>query len=64
MAMTPEIGVFKNTDRLVLSPAPNGGWTVSVFGRSMGDMDTMIGAYTDANDMLAALSGALGRVEG
>ena len=55
---TPYVGVFKDTDTLILAPAKNGGWVVSVSSGSMGAMNETIGAFTNAKDMMAALNSA------
>jgi hypothetical protein len=52
---TPSMGAFRNDRALIIEPAPNGGWTISQAG-SMGERHALIGAYSDAADMLAALS--------
>ena len=55
---TPYVGAFKDTDTLVLAPAKNGGWIVTANG-SFGAIGEAIGAFTNAADMIAALSAAL-----
>ena len=46
---------FDQKSEIVLTPAPNGGWVV----RKMGECDNILGAFSDATDMLRALSRAL-----
>lgn len=49
-----------NTDaNLILSPAPNGGWTVLSEGSQLGERETLIGAFSDTEAMLDALTQAL-----
>lgn len=56
MALAP----FKNTDRLILDPAPNGGWVVSARQTDRPDyMPSMLAAYTNGDDLLADLTIAL-----
>jgi hypothetical protein len=59
MTDTPKIGVFKVTDRIVLKRTPNDGWVVSAHNGNPGYMDEVIGAYSNTDDMLSALSDAL-----
>jgi hypothetical protein len=56
---TPTIGVFKTTDRLILQPAPNGGWIVSSQNGGPEYRDELIGAYGSAAEMIAAMQAAL-----
>ncbi len=55
----PTIGVFKATDRLILQPAPNGGWIVSSHNGETGFRDEVIGAYGSASEMINAMHAAL-----
>ena len=49
---------FDQKSEIVLTPAPNGGWVVTDKGK-MGECDNILGAFSDATDMLRALSRAL-----
>ncbi|WP_333846913.1 hypothetical protein [Phaeobacter italicus] len=46
--------------RLMLNPAPNGGWVVSKAPNDMGAIPETLGAYSSTEDMLEALRQALG----
>ena len=46
-------------DELILSRAPNGGYVIQRAGRAHCIMPTVIGAFSSAADMMAALSAAL-----
>lgn len=60
MTDQPYIGAFTTDKPLRLEKAENGGWVIS---QSYDDrtISKMIGAYTNADDMVAALSAALCR---
>jgi hypothetical protein len=60
MTQYPTIGVFTTDEPLRLEMAENGGWVVSQTYDER-TIPTVIGAYTNANDMIAALAGALCR---
>ena len=59
----PDIGEFETELPLVLNPMPNGGWVVSQDVREIGVMGKDLGAYSNAEDMLKVLRGALGKGE-
>ncbi len=50
---------FDRTSPLSLSPAPNGGFTVYARGEKGYVMDQTLGAFSNATDMLSALTSAL-----
>jgi len=52
----PEIGPFTTDHPLILEPAQNGGWVVKQQPAHMGEGAGVLGAYTNAGDMLEALS--------
>ena len=54
----PYLAPFDQKSEIVLTPAPNGGWVVTDKGK-MGECDNILGAFSDATDMLRALSRAL-----
>ena len=60
MTQRPEIGVFKTDKPIILEMAENGGWVVSQ-SHSDRTIPKILGAYTNADDMIAALAGALCR---
>lgn len=55
----PVIGDIMPDDRLLLDPAPNGGWTVSVVATNQAIMPKVIGAYSSAQDLINALMDGL-----
>lgn len=46
----------KSVGMLLLTPFPNGGWTISEQPHSHAMVPEQFGAYTNTDDMLAALS--------
>ena len=56
-----KIATFTLQDVLCLEQAPNGGWTIQARSSThgMGEMPRMLGAYSSAEDLIDALSGAL-----
>lgn len=52
----PYLAPFKRDGALGLYPAPNGGWVVYGKADSPGERDEMLGAFSKAEDMLAALA--------
>ena len=53
------LGVYPTDAPLVLTPAPNGGWIVSWKSSIPGDADRVIGAFTNAFDMIEVLAFAV-----
>ncbi|TNE66810.1 MAG: hypothetical protein EP336_09335 [Rhodobacteraceae bacterium] len=47
------------TDRLILRAAPNGGWIIATHGGYLGVAEDVIGAYSNADEMIDALRIAL-----
>lgn len=54
----PKIGEFWNDKPLLITPFPNGGYTVQQGGGEM-MRGAELGAYSNAQDMLDALANAL-----
>jgi hypothetical protein len=50
-----KIGVFEIGAPLILIPMPNGGWVVKQNGERLGVMETDLGAWTTAEEMLEVL---------
>ena len=50
---------FNENQQLRLRRMPNGGWVVSGASADVGRMDDDLGAFSSAEEMLAALSEAL-----
>lgn len=59
---TPYLGSFRLDRPLILTPAPNGGWTVTQQMKERTPQQT-IGAFGNAQDMLTALTWALKALE-
>ena len=59
MSKRPFLDAFEATDVLMLKPAPNGGWVVGADKGDPGARPRTVGAFTDAQDMIDALSSAL-----
>ncbi len=59
-----KIGTFNPQNGLELQPAANGGWVVFAKHIDRGIMPEMLGAYSNASDMIGALSEALTTTEG
>lgn len=55
----PPIGVFSLDDDLILRHAPNGGWTISTASGIPGERNSLVGAYSSSEDMIAALASCL-----
>lgn len=49
---------FDRTTELVLTPAPNGGWTIRARGPEY-CVDNILGAFSSSEDLLTALGVAL-----
>jgi hypothetical protein len=60
----PKIGPFNPQNGLELQPAANGGWVVFAKHTERGIMPEMLGAYSNASDMIGALSEALAPTKG
>lgn len=43
-------------EHYVLTPAPNGGWVVSIRPQFSGERETVVGAYSNAKHLLEALA--------
>lgn len=56
---TTNIGKFVREDGLHLESVENGGWIIHAGGRSMGEVNKPIGAYSNTDDMLSALNASL-----
>ena len=59
MTDTPYLDVFDEDARLILEPAPNGGWIVKAASKDFGRESALLGAFGNAKDMLAALARSL-----
>ena len=60
----PKIGTFNPQNGLELLAAANGGWVVFARHTDRGIMPEMLGAYSNASDMIKALSETLTTTEG
>ena len=58
-----EIDAFKLDEPLILTPHPNGGWTVAQWSYEPGRSGALLGAYSSVDDMLDALTEALSNKE-
>jgi hypothetical protein len=56
----PYIAPIDANSTLVLTPWPNGGWTVSTPNNDVRCKDRELGAFSCANEMLDALKNGLG----
>lgn len=60
-AETDDSIVIKLDEDLIISPYPNGGWVINQRADEPGRMAKCVGAYSNSDDMISALSKALGK---
>ena len=60
-ALKPSDGLvaLEKDKPMILTPFPNGGWTIVQGGKDFGGIPLDVGAYSNATDMIDALSLAL-----